>query len=104
MAGPSVPGYRARMIVVQLVVESRGPSVVTFDGQVVEWFHSTLDPQWRFHLAVKTIGRVEGPSKRGLYRMPVIRRDSAQVLTWLDVDEENLARLRPLLDAVWAAG
>jgi hypothetical protein len=70
--------------------------LIAFDGRVLELF---FGQGLRFHVAVLTV-EVSGPDKKGFRTLTFKSQRTSQ----LQVDGEAFDRLRPILDALHAAG
>jgi hypothetical protein len=93
------------MFVEATFLEARlGASVLSFDGRVIECFRSDAGDGWRKHLALVTLGRIDGPDKKGRYDVAFAFRGDGSEVVRLIVEGDQYARLHPVLEAIRAAG
>lgn len=75
-----------------------GACVLMFDGRVLELVRD-MGEGWRIHPSLVRIADIVGPDRKGRTDVTFRSKDTDVVVHRLLVDEENLARIRPLLDA-----
>jgi hypothetical protein len=79
-----------------------GPTVLTFDGRVIEVFYDGY--QARHHRYLATLGPLTGPDRKGAYEVRILRRADGHELYMISVDVNGHPQLAPFVAAVQAAG
>jgi hypothetical protein len=93
------------MLVEATFLDARlGASVLSFDGRVIEYLRCDAGDGWRRHLALVTLGRVEGPDKKGRHDVGFAFRGDGSEVARLIVEGDQYERLHPVLEAIRAAG
>jgi hypothetical protein len=79
-----------------------GPSVVRFDGTVIEVFRGI--ETFRYHRALVMAQPVEGPDRKGTFRVTLVTREKGAGVYTLTLDQTGLDQVALVLAAVHAAG
>lgn len=79
-----------------------GPSVVRFDGTVIEIFRGI--ETFRYHRALVMVQPIEGPDRKGIYRVTLATREKGAGVYTLTLDQTGLDHVAPVIAAIHTAG